>query len=486
MFERIANFFRGIFARHKAAETWNPKRSRLRTALQSARLDWNSGDRQTVQAKARYFEENTAIVPRMATVFGTYTVGNGLLVTPASSNPAWNAAAKTAWDMWTKMPDLNTRQSFACIQGLLAHRWFIDGEIFVLKTYSPDSGRPRIEIIEAHRIKTPPDKQTDMGIVDGIAIDASGRPTGYYVCREDEKGREQFGLPKPSQFTEHVFEPSRAGQYRGIPMFASVMAEIHDLCDLRDLEMYAAKEEAKVVNIVKNAAGELDMSAMRRNAITESRTLSTGTSVSETRSEYITDTIGGETVAMKIGEDLVRKAAVRPSQGSMDYWRELKQEICTGSDVPFVLCYPESIQGTTLRGVLDTAASTFAIRSAVIADVTRRIYEYVMEWEIRNAPAGSALRNAPRDWRNVHVSTPRAPNVDIGRNMKASIDALKAGLTNFDLEYAPLGLDWSVELPKLNEQLQRIKDTMPALNEFLMAQNKSQPDPMNHEDTANV
>jgi hypothetical protein len=64
MFERFASFLRSVFARHKAAETYNPKRSRLRTSLQSARLDWNSGDRETVQAKARYFEENCAIVPR--------------------------------------------------------------------------------------------------------------------------------------------------------------------------------------------------------------------------------------------------------------------------------------------------------------------------------------------------------------------------------------------------------------------------------------
>lgn len=452
-----------VFNVREAARTWTPERSRLRAYLQSARKDWSAADRETIQAKCRFFVENTGIGQRLVSVFETYTAGSGLQIIPASSDPEWNAAAKEVWDTWCAVCDLNTRQPFSCIQGLWAREWFESGEIFCFLTYSPDSKRPRIQNFGAHLCKSPDDRRQDANIFDGIQFDEKGRPTGYFLGTEDNQGTIVLPkIPKPAEYVIHIFEPERCGQVRGAPFLAGVLNETHDMDDLRGLEMKAAKDEAKTVNIVKTRNREVPNSEkLRLQKFSQSVVLSNGIASTETRAMAVTDAVGGETVALYPDEEMERKPGVRPSKSTMDYWRELKEEICIGADIPYVLIYPDSMQGTVYRGSLDMAAATFRARSAVIAGASRRTYEYVMEWEIRNANlTNSKLKGlkTPPDWKRVTISAPRAPNVDVGRNANAEIASLAAGTTNYDLIYGPLGLDWRVELRKKAEQVRFIQD----------------------------
>ena len=457
----------GVFNVREAARHWTPERSRLRAYLQSARKDWSAADREIIQGKSRFFVQNTGIGQRLATVFETYTAGSGLQVIPASSDPEWNAAAKKAWDAWCEMPDLNTRQSFACIQGLWAREWFESGGMFVYLTYSPDSKRPRIQNFRAHQCKSPDDRRGDATVFDGIQfkgeLDKDGeflpiRPTGYFLGAEDNEGNVKLPkIPKPAEYVIHIFEPENVGQVREVPFLAAVLNELHDLDDLRELEMKAAKEEAKTTNIVKTRNREVpNAEAMRRQRFSQSVVLNTGLSSTETRAAYVTDAIGGETVALYPDEDLVRTPGTRPSKTTMDYWRELKEEVCIGADIPYVLVYPDSMQGTVYRGSLDMAAASFRARSAVIASASRRVYEYVIEWESRNGELRGKKR--PADWKNVTISAPRAPNVDIGRNAKAEVDSLGAGTTNYDSIYGPLGKDWRQELRQRAQEVKFIRD----------------------------
>ena len=249
----------------------------------------------------------------------------------------------------------------------------------------------------------------------------------------------------------HLFEPSRPNQYRGIPFVHPIINKLHDLDDLELLEMKAAKELARSINVVKNSAGELSPEELRRQRYNTTETLSDGaTSVTEERSKYYADSVGGETVVMKTGDEMERLTSDRPSVVTREYWHELKADCCAGLGIPYVLVYPESMQGTVYRGALDMANSFFRARHTVVADCARRIYEYVMEWARYNVPT---LRDAPGDWRNVTIHAPRAVNVDVGRNAAAEIKQLEAGTTNYGLIYGPLGLDWRAQFRDLKEQI---------------------------------
>jgi hypothetical protein len=127
----------------------------------------------------------------------------------------------------------------------------------------------------------------------------------------------------------------------------------------------------------------------------------------------------------------------------------LTEKVCAGIGIPYVLVFPESMQGTVYRGALDMSAVWFRSRHQVMASAARRIYEYVMEWSIKN---DQTLNDAPSDWYEVAITAPRAPNVDVGRNSAAQLAELEAGVITYDEVYGARGLDWRSALEAKAQQ----------------------------------
>ena len=448
------NYFRNlvaaIFGRYyNPQRSGDPTRTWISSPLQDSRKDWDKATREEQVRLIRHFEQTTGIVSRLADLFECYTVGTGLMVHPSSSSADWNQAAKNSWSVWSQFPDIASRQSFGTLQGLVARSWFLDGEAFVLKTLG-QSGRPRLQLFEGHRICTPPTMQQKegVGIVDGVELDASGRPIGYWLWTDTEKGKREFEM-LPADTVEHVFEPSRPGQYRGIPFLASVLRHLHDLDDLQSYEMRAAKDASAISHVISNDAGELPPSLMQKLRSTSTSTNVSGQSVTENRAEYIKQELGGRSIVLRTGEKYEQHKSDRPSVAAREFWKDLKAEICTGAGIPYVVAYPESMQGTVYRGALDAADAFFRSRSLVMQDFVRRIWSYVMPYEINNTPA---LKQRPADWFKVTIHPPKSVNVDVGYNSAAAISEIESGLRTYDEVYGPRGLDWREQFDRLAEQ----------------------------------
>jgi capsid protein len=103
------------------------------------------------------------------------------------------------------------------------------------------------------------------------------------------------------------------------------------------------------------------------------------------------------------------------------------------------MVYPDSMQGTVDRGVLDTANSYFRSRSAVLASAWKQVWEYAIDFGSR---IDASIANKPADWRSVTVRAPRAVNVDVGRNSSAMLAELEAGTRTLSQIYAETGDDW--------------------------------------------
>lgn len=427
------------------AARWRPGRPYTPTTYQDARKDLSKATRQKLQEFARYWERNSPLVNRLADLFECYTVGSGLQVSPDSSLPDWNTAARSWWRTWERFADIASRQTFGTLQGLIARSWFLDGECFVFLVFG-ESGRPRLQVVEAHRVETPPQLSDKEGItvVDGVAINQSnGRPEGYWIWEQNAKGEKVF-RQAPADQVIHVFEPSRPGQYRGIPFVTSALITLDYLDELKRLELKAARSAAVVANIIKNATGEIDPAELLRNggAVT---TASTGEVTA------YQERLGGETIVLRTGEELSQFQSNRPSVVTMQYWRDLQSEVCAACGIPAVLVFPDTMQGTQYRGSLDMAAAFFRARSAVMQEVVRRIYEWVMRNSIDRE---AELRGAPKDFWRVSIPQPRSVNVDVGRNSAAQMNELANGATNFEQIFGPQGLDWREEAKKLAEQIQ--------------------------------
>lgn len=456
--------------RYEAGISYSPNRSWIPAAVQDARFDAAAAPRTEILRKARYFEKNSAIAQRIGGVFTDYVVGpNGLLVNPASSDANWNQAARDFWNLTSQFIDLNSRQPFGILQGLMAWRWLFDGEIFLLKTRGQArNGRwfPRIQLVESHRVGTPPDQQANEGktVVDGVAIDENGRPTGYWM-RADFEGK-LFRLVE-AQNVIHLFEPSRPGEYRGISLFHAVLNDLHLLDDLEQLEYRAALDAAEKSTFVKTQSGGMPPGLLAGGVPNSGLNAFTTPVAGQTddwrqRNSELQATLGGRSFALKIGEDVAQFMPNRPTESTRYLWEYLISKVCIGVGVPKQLVIPYSIQGTVVRGDYDVANAYFQARSAILAQVCKDVYLYALGWGINREPA---LNDPlPPDWAKVTIRSPRAVNVDVGRNSAAMLAELAAGATNYELIYAPLGLDWQEEVTKLADQVQFINQLAAARN----------------------
>lgn len=453
MIRRLFNWIRNLGApqsRYEAAN-WSSDRGWLWTTYQPARLDISQMSRQQLQAKSRHWEANSDLQNRLADLFECYT--SGLLVTASSSSPEYNAAAQAWWDKWCGVCDISTRQHWLTVQSQIARRWFVDGEVFVLFTRG-ESGRPRIQQVEAHRVFTPDTRKDAEGgsIVDGIEIDPNGRPIAYHIGEEEKDGSVTLMRRVDAKFVHHVFEPERPGQPRGIPFCSCVLNELQDVYELARFEMIAAKDASVISNVIKNATGEIPQDLLRRERYTATTQKADGTTTTEDRVRYLQERLPGRTVALQTNEQLDQFKSDRPSVVTMDYWRLLQTRICVGQGVPYVVVYPDSMQGTVYRGSLDMAHAYFKSRAQVMATLVQRVWEYVMGWANKNDETLKKLA-IPDDWAKVSIRPPRAINVDVGYNSDAFVKELSVFGTDFELHYAPQGLDWRDRMRAIREQM---------------------------------
>ena len=425
-------------------------RSYLDSSYTSARFDITQSTREQIVKKSRFFEQNSDIIQRAADLFECYTVGSRFQLSPASSDPDWNRRAKAFFDRWSTLPDVASKQHLSTLLGLVARSWFIDGEAFIIKTRGA-TGVPRLQLVEAQLCRTPDNLRNTPAVIDGIDTDPrTGRPVGYFIGQELRQGEFTDIRRIPSFGIIHVMEPCRPGQLRGLPFCYSVINTLHDLDDLQKLEMQAAKIGASVANVASLKNGEVDASMFRAGG-------GASTTRPADRGQAIKDVVGSETIVLNEGETFQQFATERPSLNMQEFWKQLTMKVCSGIGIPYVLLYPETMQGTVYRGALDMSSVWFKSRHAVIAAAAQEIWEYVIAWAIENERE-TGLGGAPDDWRATSIRAPRAPNVDVGRNSAAQLAELAAGMTSPDEIYGPRGLDAYEEARKKAEWIKRIRD----------------------------
>lgn len=429
----ISGWFRRLFVSNRYEGAYQTQgRSLIPAANQSIRREMPPLVRSVLVSKANHFEQNNPMVNRWADLFEAYTVGRGMVYHPASSDRDWNAKAKVEWDYWSRLPDIASRHSLATIESLVARTWFVQGECFIHLTKGAP-GIPRIEIFEGKTVATPTKLASDESVVDGVRLDPYGRPVAYFVGKEKRDGTIADFREVSADHIIHVFEPSRPGQVRGLPFIYPVISILHDLEDLQILEMKAARQAARIAIKKKIGSGEVDVEQLLRSGGTVESTSDPD------RVRYYHESIGGEELILKHGDEVEQFRSDRPSVVTMDAWRMMKADACAGVGIPYVLVFPDSMQGTVYRGSLDMASAWFQARHLVLADAFARVYEYVI-----GVKKSSVLSGAPKDCGLVKIHPPKSPNVDVGRNSQALLSEVAAGIKSPQAVIGADGRDWRV------------------------------------------
>lgn len=445
-------------ARFESAWQWFSKRGWVPASVQDAKFDASGATRTELLRRSRHWEQNSGYLQKILDLFESFTVGgSGLHIIPNSTNEDFNAVATVWWREFCQRPARDNFLPMSHHQSLLAREWFVDGDIFVYKTYLPKTGRPAIQLVEAHRVETPGNLSTEEGksIIDGVSVDSATLPTGYHVRVASVNSPYTYGLGQPSTIRVqpadltynwvpadnmlHLFEPPRAGMTRGLPMAYAELNDLQDLYELQDLEMQKARDGARITTVVTNKTGQADLSnSFRTKMQLQSQNAQGGATVKQVP-QYYEVTMGGETVYVCHGDSINQFRSDQPSAATQEYWNTLIGKVGNGCGVSRQLIVPYSIQGTALRCDIETAAAFFKARSAVVGHTMYEIYKWALGWAIEN---DRRLKGAPKDWDQVVIRPPRSISVDIGRQSASLISELQAGIRTLQDVCGELGLDW--------------------------------------------
>lgn len=412
--------------------------------------------------KCRYFAKNEPLCDRIGDLFEQYTVGScGIEMVPATSQPKFNAAVKEAWLEWCENPDATSNKSYGTLCGEGANALCPDGNFLIVKGFEEvvKAGQgvpkiqPRIQLVEIHRLQSPSEESGKTNIYKGLQLDNSGKVIGYWIQSGPDSSKSKF---YKADDVVHVFKSKRPGQYFGLPIFHAAINRIHDLSDLALLQMRKAKQNARVGNVVKTESGELqdDADAMRRLDTIDNQN-SQGESTTESRLRGYQQAVGGEWIALRKDEDISQLKSESPSVTEQWHWQKVEAEICATAGISRQLVYPESMQGTVVRGDLEITAATLRGWCHLQAKAWIKIYLWWLDWAVQNDPR---LKNPPADYKRVDYRAPRGPNVDVGWNSQAVISELDSGLRTFSGTYAELSQDWMPELRQRAIERRYIKD----------------------------
>jgi lambda family phage portal protein len=452
-----------VEARYDGAFQYWHKRGYIPEAVQDARFDATPGVRLELTRRSRQWEKNSAIIQKLLDLFEEFTVGHsGLQLIPNSSDEDWNETAAAWWREWCQSPGRDNFDPMFQLQSQMARNWFVDGEIFILKTFDPATGRPAIQLIEGHRIATPGSKTMAEGkdIIDGVEIDEAGKPVAYQVRQKDtvssygyyqQTPGGQPGLDYSTQIYArveaenllHLFEAVRPGIKRGLPMAYAVLNDCQDLYELQDLEMQKARDGAAITTVCTTKTGEAKTDNLFANRWQVSSQNANGTTAIKPIPAYYTIDLGGKTVYVMPGEKIEQFKSDQPSAATQDYWNTLIGKVCIGVGIPRVLVIPYTMQGTVLRADIETAAAYFRARSAVIGHTMHQLYRWAVGWGV---DYDRRLKGAPKDWDQIVIRPPRSVNVDIGRNSQALIAEMQNGIRTLADVCNELGLDWRAVL----------------------------------------
>jgi lambda family phage portal protein len=439
---KIADWISGgelsrIQARYEAA-WWSVNRSYLPGFINNARDDINTMSRQEILRRVRYFEKNSNTMQKALAILRTNVIGTGINPTPISKDEAWNQEALAWWCEWSDVADITGQSDIPGLQTIAYDGQNIDGDHGIELMFN-QFGRPALNCIECHRIgsasvDTQQMEKAGFKVFDGVMVNRSTfQPAAYLVQNEFEAG--SFTPIEASRFV-HFFTKKRAGQYRGISLFASAVLDLHDLDDLQKFEMVAAKDAASISKIIQSAAGSYVPDGPGIGA-----SLRPGTNGGDpsARVAYYKQNFAGETKYTYPGDKYEQFQNTRPSAATNGFWDRLENKFAQGSGLSYaaLVDYKGNWGGATLRAALSADNRLFTLRTTEQARAWQKVWEFAIGWAMDRGE----LRKNP-EYRKVRWHPPRRTTVDVGNESASMLAELMAGVQTYEGIYGELGDDW--------------------------------------------
>ena len=374
------------------------------------RREMGDATRREMVRLSRWLEKNNGLYKQMFKDTAIYTVGDGITVQAMGGEYEWQNIVEAEWEHECESPEVAGRFSMMECQYMLSEAIDRDGEMFIIK--SKRGGQPKFQMVETHRVETPPNLAMSTDIADGIKFNKLGQPICYYV-----KQSEGVYTTIPASAMLHIFEAEYVSQSRAFPPHQHAINNLRDEMDLLAMEKVAAKDNARTSRVLKVEDTKMDSGDLGLG-----QPLGEGnTQIQPTDPDVLNRVLGGVTAVLQNNESLVSYVSARPSSAFTGFIDHLRRDSVMGGLPYEFVADPTRAGGASVRLVVAKAGRYFSQRQNIL--IKRFLNPYFQYWlgtKIKNGDIPTA-----KNWWRVEWVCPKSVTVDAGRdaaNERADLD----------------------------------------------------------------
>jgi len=360
------------------------------------------GDLEELRDRSHDLARNDPLASAVVQTINVNTIGPGLRyqsrvdrdalgISPESAR-ALNRANERAWNAWTPHADAAGILDFEAMQSQIDISILVSGETFLIPRMLREPRCPydlRLQVVEAHRVATPPEFTTDPYVREGVRIDERyGRPLAYYVRRahpgEERRTPEADSWETIPAWNEragrpnvlHLFHQTRPGQHRGEPFFAPVLNYFHDLDRYLEAELIASRVAACFGLIIES-----------EDPVADALAASSGEDAGGLPIEEMTP---GMIERVRAGSKVTQVNPLRPGAQFDPFMARVTKAIASGLGLPVQLVLKDfaGMNYSSARTALLEAWRYFSCRQTWFA---RRFCRPVNQWLLEEAWLRGAL-----------------------------------------------------------------------------------------------
>lgn len=377
---------------------------------QDFRQELNESTRLELVRLSRWLEKNNGFYKQILKDNAIYSVGDGIFLQALGGDGEWQSLIESEWEQECDSPEVTGRFSLLESLYIISETIDRDGEIFVIKTKSRN--KPKFQMIETHRVSTPPKFISNKNILDGIEYDKFGKPRFYYVEQTDSQ---YVKIPASSMM--HIFDPAHASGGRAFPPQQHAINNLRDEMDLISFEKLAAKDNSRVSRILTTTDAVADNGDVGLGVPTNIPAQSTDPS-------YISRQLGGVTAVLGPNEKLAEHTPARPSSAFVGFIDYLRRDSIMGSLPYEFVADPNRLSGSASRLVVAKAARYVGKRQMIL--IKRFLTPYFVYW-LGTKISQKQLPSAKNWWR-VDWQTTKPVTVDAGRDAANARADLQMGI----------------------------------------------------------
>jgi capsid protein len=401
-----------------------------------ARRDLRARDRNTMVKKCRYAERNYGLYNQILNDTVMYVVGGGMRMQSHCEDAEVGREHMEYFYEVSRKLDVTGRFSFEDCQKLITRSWMRDGDTFAAKVRN-GRDEARIQLIEAHRVGDPADRDVPERVWDGVEFGDYGEVVAYWVYRSNGSSRQVL-----ANAMMHIVDFTSSSASRGTPILQHATNSLQDMDEILEAEKRAVKDQSEVTRVLNKAGGFIDDN-MAAELGGGDRCFS-----------GVVEQAGGKLIVLEPNEKLEHQESKRPSQTFNGFIAELQRDVTFGSLPWDFVVDPSKLAGAGVRLVGNKADRFIShVQQMVINQFCIPTYQYIISDGINKG-----LIRDDRSWYKCSVITPPSLTVDAGRESANDREDIKMGLMSRSEYYKTHGSEFYKQIDSIAQELAYIRN----------------------------